>query len=158
MTHENILALLDGVLARLTASDVRLLSLEAEGVSLHIERGVSAPSGARPAAPDASVVYVAPPLALTENTPAPAASPAGSVIPVKSPIVGTFYAAPAPDAPPYVTVGSRVSKGDTLCVLEAMKMMNEIEAERDGVITRVLMQSGDLAEYGQVLFEMEAAE
>ena len=151
MRHEDILSLLNGVLDRLAVSDVHLLSLEVDGVSLRVERGAPASADARPAA---SVVHVPPPLALTENTAVRAASPDQDVILVKSPIVGTFYASPAPDAPPYVTEGSRVTQGDTLCILEAMKMMNEIEAERDGVITRVLLQNGDLAEFGQVLFEM----
>ena len=150
MSHEEFLTLLDGVMARLAVSDVHTLSLEADDISLRVEWGH--PAAALPLPPaSAATIAAAPALAVPS-------APAGHGFQVKSPMVGTFYAASAPDAPPFVTVGSRVSKGDTLCILEAMKMMNEIESERDGVITRVLMQNGDLAEYGQVLFEMEAAE
>ncbi len=76
--------------------------------------------------------------------------PAGEVI--KSPIVGTFYAAASPEAEPFVKVGSMVKKGDTLCIIEAMKLMNEIEAEEDLVILDILVQDGQMVEYGQPLF------
>lgn len=73
---------------------------------------------------------------------------------VRSPIVGVFYAAPAPDADPYVTIGSKVKKGDVLCIIEAMKLMNEITAECDGEIVDICMKNGDLAEFEQVLFKI----
>ena len=84
---------------------------------------------------------------------APALSPEGAVT---SPMVGVFYAAPAENADPYVTVGSQVKKGDTLCIIEAMKLMNEITAEEDGVITRVCAQNGQVVEYGSPLFQLRA--
>jgi acetyl-CoA carboxylase biotin carboxyl carrier protein len=74
---------------------------------------------------------------------------------VTSPIVATFYASSRPDAPAFVTVGSRVKSGDTLCILEAMKMMNHLEAEFDCEILSVKASSGDLVEYGQTLFEVK---
>ena len=74
---------------------------------------------------------------------------------ITSPIVGTFYPAPSPDAPPFVRPGSLVKAGDTLCILEAMKMMNHLEAEFDCEISAVKAASGDLVEYGQVLFEVK---
>ncbi len=74
---------------------------------------------------------------------------------VPSPMVGTFYRAPAPDAPPYVEVGSRVSKGQTLCILEAMKLMNELEAEVEGVVREILVDNAEPVEYGQVLFRID---
>ncbi len=73
---------------------------------------------------------------------------------IKSPMVGVFYKAPSPDAEPFVKVGSRVKKGDVLCIIEAMKLMNEIYAERDGVISEVCLNDGDVAEYSQILFRM----
>ena len=73
---------------------------------------------------------------------------------VKSPMVGVFYKAPSPTSEPFVKVGSKVKKGDVLCIVEAMKLMNEIHAEADGTITEVLLNDGDVAEYGQVLFRM----
>jgi acetyl-CoA carboxylase biotin carboxyl carrier protein len=83
----------------------------------------------------------------------PAKTGAGEA--VTSPIVATFYASSRPDAPAFVTVGSRVKSGDTLCILEAMKMMNHLEAEFDCEILSVRASSGDLVEYGQTLFEVK---
>jgi acetyl-CoA carboxylase biotin carboxyl carrier protein len=71
---------------------------------------------------------------------------------VKSPLVGVFYAAPAPDAAPYVQVGTRVRAGDVLCIVEAMKQMNEIAADRDGEVVDIVVANGDIVEYDQVLF------
>ncbi len=82
-------------------------------------------------------------------TPA-AAQPEGHI--VKSPMVGTFYRAPAPGAKPFVEVGQRVASGDTLCIIEAMKLMNEIEADQDGVIRAILVEDGQPVEYGEPLF------
>ena len=73
---------------------------------------------------------------------------------IKSPMVGVFYAAPSPDAEPYVKVGSRVKKGDVLCIIEAMKLMNEITAEADGEIVDICVKNGEVVEYGQPLFKL----
>jgi acetyl-CoA carboxylase biotin carboxyl carrier protein len=75
---------------------------------------------------------------------------------VKSPMVGTYYGAPEPGSKPYVSVGSRVSKGQTLCIIEAMKIMNEIESEVSGVVTEVLAADAQPVEYGQALFRIDA--
>ena len=74
---------------------------------------------------------------------------------VESPMVGTFYRAPAPDAPAYVEVGDRVQKGQTLCILEAMKLMNELEAEVAGTVREICIGNGEPVEYGQVLFRID---
>lgn len=79
-----------------------------------------------------------------------AAAPTGHQ--VKSPMVGTFYGASSPGAEPFVTVGTTVKKGQTVCIIEAMKLLNEIEADADGVITQILAQNGDPVEFGQPLF------
>lgn len=71
---------------------------------------------------------------------------------VTSPMVGVFYAAPSPDKDPYVSVGSKVNKGDVLCLIEAMKLMNEVTAERSGEITKICVENGDVVEYGEPLF------
>jgi acetyl-CoA carboxylase biotin carboxyl carrier protein len=90
----------------------------------------------------------------TEAAPAPS-PPKSGLVDVKSPMVGTFYRAPAPDAPPYVEPGTAVSKGQTLCILEAMKLMNELESEVDGIVREVLVEDADPVEFGQVLFRIE---
>ena len=88
--------------------------------------------------------------------PAPAPAPeAEDGYSVTAPMVGTFYAASAPGAGPYVQVGDRVSEGDTLCIIEAMKMMNQIEADVSGVIKSIRVQDGDPVEYGQTLFVID---
>jgi acetyl-CoA carboxylase biotin carboxyl carrier protein len=119
------------------------------------------PNGAEP--PSGPGVHVVPVpdagrAAAPESGPGAAAAPAGpDVHVVRSPMVGTLYRAPSPEAPPYVEVGSRVRRGQTLCILEAMKLMNEIEAEVDGVVRAVLAENGEPVEYGQPLFELELA-
>ena len=100
--------------------------------------GASAPAMSAPAAP-----AVAAPAA-------EAAAPTGHV--VKSPMVGTFYRAAAPGAAPFVDIGSTVKEGDTLCIIEAMKLLNEIDADASGVIQQILVENGQPVEYGQPLF------
>jgi len=99
--------------------------------------------------------FVAP--APAAAAPAPTAAPAPEETAsdehaVKSPMVGTFYRAPSPDADPFASEGQKVKKGDVLCIIEAMKMMNEIEAEYDGVIDSILIENGTPVEYGQPIF------
>ena len=103
-----------------------------------------------------SAPAAAPPPA-AETTPEAQAAPAAksNLVEVKSPMVGTFYRAPAPEAPPYVEVGNTVRKGQTLCILEAMKLMNELESEVDGIVRQVRAENADPVEYGQVLFLIE---
>ncbi|UQB43323.1 acetyl-CoA carboxylase biotin carboxyl carrier protein [Thiomicrospira microaerophila] len=91
------------------------------------------------------------------STPEPSA-PAAPVISgeaITSPMVGTFYAAPSPDAPPFAQVGQKINVGDTLCIIEAMKIMNPIEAEVSGTIKQILVSNADPVEYGQTLFIIE---
>ena len=92
----------------------------------------------------------------SDAAPAPKQDAAAtSTLEVKSPMVGTFYGAPEPGAKPYVAVGDRVQKGKTLCIIEAMKIMNEIESEFTGVVKEVLAQDAQPVEYGQVLFRID---
>ena len=93
------------------------------------------------------------PVVAAPEAAADAAADTGKAI--KAPIVGVFYVAPSPDADPYVSVGKRVKKGDVVCIIEAMKCMNEIQAEEDGEIVSVLANNGDLVEYGQPLFSIK---
>ena len=84
-----------------------------------------------------------------------AAPPSQNLVVVSAPLVGTFYRSASPDAPPFVDVGQRVRKGQTLCIIEAMKLMNELESEVDGVIAACLADNGRPVEYGQPLFHIE---
>ena len=113
-----------------------------------IANGVAPAAAAAPAAPSAPAPAPAAP---------EAAPPQSNLVDVKSPMVGTFYRSPAPEAPSYVEIGSAVRKGQTLCILEAMKLMNELECEVDGIVREVLADNADPVEYGQVLFRVEPA-
>jgi acetyl-CoA carboxylase biotin carboxyl carrier protein len=125
-----------------------------------------------PPAPVAAAAAAAPVVHAAAPAPAPAAAapsagaaeaaapapPVSSLVEIKSPMVGTFYRSPAPEAPPYVEVGSRVARGQTLCILEAMKLMNELPAEISGVIREVCVENGEPVEFGQVLFRVDPGE
>lgn len=126
---------------------------EAEGkVRIVKSMGVAAPVVMQHAAP----VAVAPaPVAAPAVAEAPAApvAPAGHA--VKSPMVGTFYRSSSPGAAPFVQIGSVVKEGDTLCIIEAMKILNEIESDKAGTVTQILCENGQATEYGQPLFIVE---
>ncbi|MBB6015935.1 acetyl-CoA carboxylase biotin carboxyl carrier protein [Deinococcus radiopugnans] len=164
------------MLDALKAADVREFSLKTGSFSLDLKRGPQAMSGpafapSAPAAPQAQAAPSTP----AESAPAPApsaaaateaaqAAPAASPppapaaakgAPVKAPIVGTFYASSSPDAAPYVKVGDTVAAGQVLCIIEAMKLMNEIEAETGGVVREILVKNAEPVEYGQTLFLIE---
>ena len=96
-------------------------------------------------------------MAMPEIAPAAAAAPPApsKLLEIKSPMVGTFYAAPDPSSPNYVSAGQRVSKGQIVCIIEAMKIMNEIESEYDGVVREVLAENAHPVEYGQVLYRVD---
>jgi acetyl-CoA carboxylase biotin carboxyl carrier protein len=109
------------------------------------------PAGAR--VPTAASAVSAPPAAQAAPTPESPPAPEGHV--VKSPMVGTFYRAPSPDAEPFVEIGDTVKAGQTICIIEAMKLMNEIEADQDGVIKAILVENGQPVEYGEPLIVFE---
>ena len=108
-----------------------------------------APAQAAPAAPAAAPAVEAAPVAAAD-----AGADFNAAKMVTSPMVGVFYASPSPTDPPFVTVGSKVKKGDVLCIIEAMKLMNEITAEEDGEIIDICATNGSVVEYGQILFKM----
>lgn len=132
------------------------VELEADDVKIKIKSAPPAPVVPVAAAP-ATVPAAAPATNAAATEDAPVASveelPAGT--PVKSPLVGTFYSSPAPDAPPFVLVGQKVKEGDTLFIIEAMKTMNEIKAPCDGTVVRILAQPGDMVEYNQTVVIIE---
>lgn len=107
-----------------------------------------------PAPVQAPVVETAP-VQQSAPAPAPTTAPQPTGKTIKAPMVGVFYQAASPEAEPYVTVGKTVKKGDTVCIIEAMKLMNEIQAEEDGTIKEILVKDGDIIEYGQPLFVIE---
>lgn len=116
-----------------------------------------APAATAPAAAPAAKPAEAPRAEApkADAKPAEASKAASKGQPVKAPIVGTFYSASSPDAPAYVKVGDRVKSGQVLCIIEAMKLMNEIEAEMDGTIVEILVKNAEPVEYGQTLFMIE---
>ncbi|MEE0389913.1 acetyl-CoA carboxylase biotin carboxyl carrier protein [Agathobaculum sp.] len=132
------------------------VAIELEGVKIKIKAAAPAPviaaAPSAAAAPAASAAPAAAAAAETETVPADDL-PAGTQ--VKSPLVGTFYSSPSPDEPPFVLVGQEVREGDTLCIIEAMKVMNEIKAPCSGKVVRIMAQPGDMVEYNQVLCIIE---
>jgi acetyl-CoA carboxylase biotin carboxyl carrier protein len=108
------------------------------------------PGAPHPTPADGSAAIAAP--AAPPPQPEP---PKENLLEVKSPMVGTFYSAPEPGAKAYVSVGDRIAKGQILCIIEAMKIMNEIESEFDGVVKEILAQNAHPVEYGQVLFRID---
>jgi len=131
------------------------LEVEKEGLKIRLKRG---PSG--------KIVPEALPYPLPFPSEAPPVLPVGqqtardtveqeNVVVVRSPMVGTFYAAPAPDAAPYVAKGKKVSEGDVLCIIEAMKLMNEIKSDISGVVVEILIQNGQPVEFDQPLFKIQ---
>ena len=157
MEFENLIKLIDTV----SASELTGFKYEEKGLKLQMSKGdgevkvVAAPAAPLPAAPlpagPVSVPVAEAPAPLKEAAEGEAAKP-GKV--VESPLVGTFYAAPAEDAEPFVTVGSAVKKGQTLAIVEAMKLMNEIESDYDGTVAEILVENGQPVEYGQPLFRI----
>ena len=123
---------------------------------VRIIRGHAGGSGAAPAPMSTPVVVSLPAAdaAVPGAPPAPEAGPADEDL-IKSPMVGTFYRASAPGSKAFVDVGQTVKKGETVCIIEAMKLLNEIEADRDGVIKAILVENGQPVEYGQPLFVIE---
>lgn len=144
---------ISALLALMKDNDIVELELEEGEFSVALRKQgafVSAPVAAAPAMMAAPQPMAAP---AAPSTPAAAAAQDDpNLQPIKSPIVGTFYRAPSPEAAPFVQEGDTVRKDTVVCIIEAMKIMNEIRAETDGVIERVLVESGEPVEYGQPLF------
>jgi len=143
------------------SSEIHELELERDGTRLVVKKAEPKVIETVAAAP----VQVAAPAAVpavveaTSNTESAATESATSVAKnlheVKSPIVGTFYRAPSPDADPYVSVGDRVEPGQTLCIVEAMKLMNEIECDASGRVAEIVLDNQDPVEFGQALFRID---
>ena len=165
---KEIKQLIDALIER----QVTEFELEQNGAKIRVKRGTSVASSAgagevylsEPAAPLPAPLPAAPAVSLgaplpAEETKAPEtpAESAEDLYVMKSPIVGTFYAAPSPNAPSFVNVGDTVQLGQVLCIIEAMKLMNELEAEVAGEIVRTYVETGQPVEYGQSLFAIRPA-
>lgn len=145
-------------------ADIDELEIEREGVRIRIKKAHKKSEHFIPSVPQVTVtptpIYPSPapatPAPEVKSVPAPVPSiekeEEKKLIPIVSPMVGTFYRAPAADAEPYVEVNSTVKKGQVVCIIEAMKLMNEIESEIDGKIVEILVENGQPVEYGQTLF------
>jgi acetyl-CoA carboxylase biotin carboxyl carrier protein len=137
--------------------DLDEFELEQDGVKVRIKRGSNHhhAGAAAPQAPAAVPVPSPAPVASPVSPPPPAAAPpdeGGELAIVKSPIVGTFYRSAEPGAAAFVSVGDTVRKGQVLCIIEAMKLMNEIDSEYDGEVTSVYVENGQAVQYGERLF------
>ena len=137
----------------LEGSSLSVLEIKnGDGSAIRLEKAISA---APAVGMQANAPATAPVQETVQAAPAAPSAPVAEGKTINSPIVGVFYAAPSPDSNPYVSVGQKISKGDTICIVEAMKCMNEIQSELDGEVTEVLVKDGDLVEYGQPLFRVK---
>jgi acetyl-CoA carboxylase biotin carboxyl carrier protein len=159
------LEFLKGLIEAVDGSGIDTLEINRAGTRIRISKTPQA-TGATMAAVPQPMHASAPALAAAPDAvaggaataeAAPVEETATRLVDVVSPMVGTFYRAPAPEAPSYVELGSQVHKGQTLCILEAMKLMNELECEVDGIVREILVENADPVEYGQVLFRVEPA-
>ena len=128
---------------------------ESVRISRYAPGAPAAPMAAAPIAVAAPAPVAAPATPDSATAAAPAAAPKEEGFLVTAPMVGTFYASASPGAAPYVQVGDRVNEGDTLCIIEAMKMMNQIEADASGVVKSIRCQNGEPVEYGQTLIVID---
>jgi acetyl-CoA carboxylase biotin carboxyl carrier protein len=136
----------------LKEQEVNEFSYETDALSLSVNFGAQVVQGMAPmmAAPQV-------PAAAPAAAPVAAAPSESSGVGLESPMVGTFYSAPSPDQPAFCKIGDTVSKGQTLCIIEAMKLMNEIEAEVGGTVLEMLVENGQPVQFGQVLFKIDPA-
>ena len=138
-------------------SDIESLEVRKWFRTIRITKSRASTNG-HPHAPADSLMHIPIPAAAPPPpTPAPPPPAPSNLIEIKSPMVGTFYRSPAPEAPPFVDAGATVKPGTVICLIEAMKLMNEIEAEQSGRITKVLVENGQPVEFGQVLFLLDPA-
>jgi acetyl-CoA carboxylase biotin carboxyl carrier protein len=142
----------------LAEKDIAEFEHEEGGSRLRIARGVRIATGPLMAGVTSPIAQsIAPPHAAGAALDSESAPPLADSVDVTSPFVGSFYRSPSPDAPPFVEVGSVVRTGQTLCIIEAMKLMNEIEAECAGTVIEIFAQNGKSVEYGQKLFRIKKA-
>ena len=142
--------LIEHLIKILDDSDIDSLEIERGGTRIRLGKTpIQSVTAGSPASQDAQVISSNPPV---QDSPTSVDPKSGNMIEVTSPMVGTFYSAPTPDAPLYIEVGDEVKPGDGLCIIEAMKVMNQIKAEKSGVIQRILVDDASPVEFGQGLY------
>jgi len=140
------------LLAFMQENGLEEFEYERGGVHIRLKKASARPAAATAVAPPSEPVAAPAAAAPVPAHEAPKPAAAANVHVIKSPIVGTFYSAASPEAEPFVTVGARVDAGQTLCIIEAMKLMNEIESDVAGEVVQVLVENGHPVEYGEPLF------
>lgn len=144
---------LEKILAVLRQHDVSEFELDQDGTHIRLSRAVRQHSAVQPGAITVESAIVDPGLSPISSSIQPkTVEPSDGLIKIESPLVGTFYRRPSADAEAFVNEGQTVKKGDVLCIVEAMKLMNEIEASCDGRVEKILISDGEVVEYGEVLF------
>lgn len=128
------------IIKAIKGTDITEIEIERSGERLSIKRGTLSPKGEKESP---SVIHK------------PRIPEDRELMAITSPLVGTFYRSPSLDSPPFVEVGNEIHKGDVLCIVESMKLMNEIESDFDGVVVTILVENGQPVEYGQTLFLLE---
>ena len=157
LDHDQLHKLLDA----LGESDIQEFRLEGDDFRLEVRRNLPVTAVAAPVVPVAQVPAPVPVVDVPAQGESASAAPpaaAGSrsdLVDVTAPMVGTFYTAPAPGDPPFVEIGNRINAGQTICILEAMKLMNELEAEVAGEVVEILVDNGTPVEFGQVLMRVK---
>tara|TARA_B100000029_G_scaffold516278_1_gene628353 strand:+ start:6221 stop:6679 length:459 start_codon:yes stop_codon:yes gene_type:complete len=147
--------LIEHLIKVLDDSDIDSLEIERGGTRIRLGKTpIQTVTAGSPVSQDEQVISSDP---RVQDLPASVDQKSDSLIEVTSPMVGTFYSAPTPDASPYIEVGAEVKPGDGLCIIEAMKLMNELEAEVAGTIVEICVENAQPVEYGQVLFLMDPA-
>ncbi|BAU13676.1 biotin carboxyl carrier protein of acetyl-CoA carboxylase [Leptolyngbya sp. NIES-3755] len=142
------------LLTALNQTDISELTLKADDFELTVRRGSRVEMAPVAPVPVSQPTIAPPPESVKPETPSAAPINDRKLADVVSPIVGTFYRSPSPDEPPFVDMGNRIQKGQVVCIIEAMKVMNEIEAEVSGEIVEILVQNGEPVEYGQPLMRV----
>ena len=151
------------LLATLAKSDIQEFRLEGEDFCLEVKRNLGSSSDSIASTRKIATEEIDPPLpqpkiesSTAPSTPPPSVPGSRSdLVEVTAPMVGTFYRAPGPEEPPFVDIGSKISTGQTVCILEAMKLMNELESEVSGEVIEILVENGTPVEFGQVLMRLK---
>jgi acetyl-CoA carboxylase biotin carboxyl carrier protein len=143
------------LIALMKKNDLSVFKMEKEDFKITLKKGTDFPPAA--AAP-AQITYLPTPAPAAAHAPAsaaaPAAAPASDLREITSPMVGTFYGSPAPEAGPFLSVGQEVTEDTVVCIIEAMKVMNEIKAECRGIVAEIVAENGKPVQYGEVLFRL----